>query len=317
MASPQRTTQLLWFLAQTLPWLGDLDGIANHQIRRAFLGARHRAFGTVGEAVGCLEYTLGVRPSSSRRMPAPSEAQERVLEALEITPDQYDFYATYETAVGTDLYVFTSGTTVSESCTVSPRIEGGLRRHFHRTGRVSLRSSPNREVADILADSTVIPQLDLCGLDPFAARIYMAVSAIRPGETRSLDWVMRSTQCQDVDFHTLQLRLADHPFPHILPTHRVMGVEGAPILGELTPSNAAMLRRREDIEGVVDLAARGGHYIVRPSAGEYCELSCSKARLGERGAYLITDPEAVCETLQPCGGCQPLHLGEGITRRSA
>lgn len=192
MASPQRTTQLLWFLAQTLPWLGDLDGIANHQIRRAFLGARHRAFGTVGEAVGCLEYTLGVRPSSSRRMPAPSEAQERVLEALEITPDQYDFYATYETAVGTDLYVFTSGTAVSESCTVSPRIEGGLRRHFHRTGRVSLRSSPNREVAEILADSTVTPQLDVCGLDPFAARIYMAVSAIRPGQTRSLDWVMRS-----------------------------------------------------------------------------------------------------------------------------
>lgn len=317
MASPQRTTQLLWFLAQTLPWLGDLDGISNHQLRRAFLGARHRAFGTVGEAVGCLEYSLGVRQSPSRRMPSPSDAQQRVLEALEITPDQYDFYATYETAVGTEPYVFTSGTAVSESCTVTPRIEGVLRRHFHRTGRVSLRASPNRAMAAILADTAATPQLDLCGLDPFAARIYMAVSAIRPGQTRSLDWVMRSTQCQDLDYHALQHHLVDHPFPHILPTHRVIGVEGAPILGELSPSNAAMLRRREDLDERADLVARGGQYIARPSVGEYCEVGCSKARLGERGAYLIADPEAVCETLRPCGTCRPLVPAEEIRRRSA
>lgn len=167
-----------------------------------------------------------------------------------------------------------------------------------------------------------MPQLDLSGLDPFAARICMAVSAIQPGQTRSLDWVMRSTQCQEADYHTLQLHLADHPFPHILPTHRVVGVEGVPILGELSPTNAAMLRRREDLDAKADLVARGGQYIARPSVGEYCEVSCPRARLGERGAYLIADPEAICESLRPCGVCRPLLIpviptAESIRRRSA
>jgi len=294
---------LLWFLSQTLPWLGDLSSRSEHQIQRAFVGAHHRPFDSVDATVAWLEYSLGLAPAKSRRMPSTSENQQRVMDVLQIKPSVYDFYASYMTP-SSELYVFTHESTVSGSCAVTPRIEDTIRRHYQRTGRVLLRASPNPVVADALRESST-PPLDLTGIQTLPARIYTEVAAIRPGQVRSLDWVLRSIHCSGVGYYTILAHLADHPFPGILPTHRVTGADGAPVLGGLASSEVEALWRKEGLVEWADLMGRGAVYVARPAAGRYCELSCPKARFGERGAFLIADPDVVDGSLLACEVCQP------------
>lgn len=307
MNTSSRTTQLLWFVARTLPWLREAECASNQQIRQAFLAAQQRAFGSLGEAVASLEYSLGVGPTPARRKPAPSGVQRKILDALDIAPDRYDFYASYPTSASRGLFVFNHGKQISASCQVAPRIEGILRRHYHRTGRIPLRASSDSAVAASLRDARC-PPLDLTGIDPFAARAFMAVQAIGEGQTRSLDWVLRSANCPETDLRLLQMHLADHPFPYVLPTHRVVGLDGSPVLGGLPLVDVDVMRRRENLNSKADLIARGGLYVVRPFSAEYCEVGCPRARVGERGAYLVADPATVCESLAPCAACRPLEL---------
>ena len=67
MPSRRRPGRLLWFLSQTLPWLGDLSSRSEHQIQRAFVGAHHRPFDSVDEPsrVSCRSYACNISGRSA------------------------------------------------------------------------------------------------------------------------------------------------------------------------------------------------------------------------------------------------------------
>lgn len=90
---------------------------------------------------------------------------------------------------------------------------------------------PDRLVEYFGGEKVAFPDLiDLAGATPFQCSVWQAARSVSYGQTRSYSWIARQIGIQG-GARAVGQALARNPLPVIVPCHRVIGANGAKLVG--------------------------------------------------------------------------------------
>lgn len=157
-------------------------------------------------------------------------------------------------------------------------------------------------------------RLDLSSSSAFEQAVLAATRRIPAGQTRPYGWVAREAG-RPRAVRAVGTVLARNPVPLLVPCHRVVRADGA--LGDYMfgPAQKESLLRGEDVnvDEVIELAARGVHYLGSDTTAVVCFPTCHNARRitpAHRHGF-PTMTAAAAAGYRPCRHCRPAAAASG------
>lgn len=246
------------------------------------------------------------------RTAAPTPLSTRTLVAVGLA----DEYAPLESGIGSILVAW-NGRGVSfvsradDTSAFERRFAVEIGRPLHRSDSVPehLAAAIRRRLA---GDHRAKIALDLRGATPFEEAVWRKALEIPRGEVRPYGWVAAEIG-RPRAVRAVGSALGRNPVPLVVPCHRVVRGDGT--IGQYSMGGPEVKRRvltseGVDVDGLVQLAARGVRYVGSDTTHIVCHPTCHQARRitpAHRVAFRSLSA-AVDHGYRPCRSCRPVAV---------